>query len=192
MGDAAQNRARAATLPHGDVIRVLLEQHAQIRDLFTTTITTTGQDKKESFDALRALLAVHETAEEMVLRPVTAGIVGETVTEARNAEEKEANEFLAELEMLDVNDPDFDARLKAFEKTVDEHADAEEKEEFEPIIAACDAEKRQKMGTKVRAAEAAAPTHPHPSVEPGSTRQRVVGPFAALVDRAKDAISKAG
>lgn len=127
-----------------------------------------------------------------MLRPVTTKIVSETVADARNQEEKEANAVLAELEKLDVDDPGFGARFAAFQKSVDRHAEAEEHEEFEQVVATCDAQQRQQMGTKILAAEATAPTHPHPSVEPGSAKQRMVGPFAAMVDRARDAISKAG
>ena len=189
MGDAMEDRAKARALPEGDVIRVLLEQHAQIRDLFTEVKTHTGEEQQGAFDALRGLLAVHETAEEMVLRPVTEKVVGEQVAEARNHEEQDANAVLAHLEKMSLQDPDFAAQFEAFEKAVDKHAESEEQEEFPQILATCDEDQRQTMGRKVKAAEAIAPTHPHPSVEPGSTQQRMVGPFAAMVDRAKDAIA---
>jgi len=191
MGDATEDRAKAQALPEGDVIRVLLEQHATIRDLFTEVNTTTGEQKQDAFDALRALLAVHETAEEMVLRPVTQKVVGENIAEARNHEEEEANAFLAHLEKMSLSDPDFAAQFAKFEQAVDQHAESEEQEEFPQILATCDNEQRQTMGRKIKAAEATAPTHPHPSVEPGSAKQKMVGPFAALVDRAKDAIASA-
>lgn len=192
MGDPTQDRAKAATLPEGDVIRLLLEQHARIRELFTEVKQASGQKKKESFDDLRSLLAVHETAEELVLRPVTTSVVSEGVAQARNHEEAEANAVLARLERLDVEDPAFDTQLSDFESSVDQHAESEEHEEFDQIIASCDEQKRQQLGTKIRAAEAAAPTRPHPSVEPSSTTQRAVGPFAAIVDRVKDALTQAG
>lgn len=191
MGDAAEDRARAAELPEGDVIRVLLEQHAQIRDLFHEVKRANGPDKQEKFDSLRALLAVHETAEELVLRPVSADVAGQEVVDARNREEKDANAVLAELEDMDLNDPEFDIRLEAFRKSVDEHAEAEEKDEFPPLLAQCDEEQRRELGTKIKAAEAMAPTHPHPESDPGSTKQKLVGPFASMVDRVKDALSKA-
>lgn len=192
MGDSAEDRAKAAKLPEGDVIRVLLEQHAQVRDLFKTVTASSGDEKKANFDRLRALLAVHETAEEMVLRPVTARVVSQHVADARNKEEAEANEVLAELEKLDVDDAGFDARFASFEKSVDEHADAEEHEEFEQVIAACDAEERLKLGGRIKAAEAIAPTHPHPTAAGSTAAQMTLGPFASIVDRVKDAISKAG
>ncbi|HVX53881.1 hemerythrin domain-containing protein [Nocardioides sp.] len=192
MGDAAEDLAKAQALPEGDVIRVLLEQHAQIRDLFTQVKSSEGETKHHAFDSLRALLAVHETAEEMVLRPVSEKVAGEGVAKARNDEEAEANEFLAHLEKMSLEDPDFAAQFAAFEEAVDKHAEAEESDEFPRIISTCDEEQRQKMGRKIKAAEATAPTHPHPAVEPSSMQQKMVGPFAALVDRAKDAIAKAG
>ena len=47
------------------------------------------------------------------------------------------------------------------------------------------------MGTQVKAAESIAPTHPHPSTAGSPVAQWAVGPIASLVDRTRDAISKA-
>ena len=192
MGDAATDRANAATLSDGDVIKILLTQHAQIRDLCQQVTTSSGAEKERAFDDLRALLAVHETAEELVLRPVTEKIALPGVADARNHEEAEANAVLKTLEGLDVASPDFDQMFASFVSSVDKHAEAEEDHEFPAVLATCSEAERHAMGTKVKAAEATAPTHPHPSVEPSSTTQKVVGPFAAIVDRARDAIAKVG
>jgi len=70
MNSATMERALAAKLPEGDVVRILLEQHARIRDLFAEINGFAGTRKQERFDELRVLLAVHETAEEMILRPI--------------------------------------------------------------------------------------------------------------------------
>jgi len=191
MGDATEDRAKASALPEGDVIRVLLEQHARIRDLFAQVKNETGEEKQKTFDALRALLAVHETAEELVLRPVTEKVAGEGVASARNQEEKEANEVLAELEKLSVDDPGFAAKFEAFEKSVDDHAEAEEHEEFSQVLAQCDEDQRKTMGRKIKAAEALAPTHPHPSVAGDRTAQMLTGPFASMIDRVRDVVSSA-
>jgi hemerythrin superfamily protein len=191
VGEAAEDRAKAAELPEGDVVRVLLEQHARIRELFEDVKTAEGVHKQHAFDELRALLAVHETAEEMVLRPVTKKTAGDEVAEARNDEEAEANEVLAELEKLDVGSTEFDSRLTEFEKAVDEHAEAEESQEFPAILSQCEEDQRQTMGRHLRAAEAIAPTHPHPSTAGSTTAQFAVGPVASLVDRTRDAIRSA-
>jgi hemerythrin superfamily protein len=191
MGDAAEDRAKAAKLPEGDVIRILLEQHARIRDLFADVKSAEGEHKQQAFDELRALLAVHETAEEMVLRPATSKAGGSEVADARNEEESEANEVLKELEKLEATSPDFDAKLAAFEKDVDEHAEKEEHEEFPLILSKCSEDERQSMGKQLLAVEKIAPTHPHPSTAGSTGAQWAVGPFASIVDRTRDALTKA-
>ena len=191
MGGAAEDRLKAAELPEGDVIRILLEQHARIRELFSDVKSAEGEHKEQAFDELRALLAVHETAEEMVLRPVSKSAAGEGVADARNEEEAEANKVLKKLEGLDCSSAEFDETLAEFEKSVDEHAEKEETVEFPYILAECDPDKRASMGKQIRAAESIAPTHPHPSTAGSPVAQWVAGPFASLVDRTKDAIRKA-
>jgi hypothetical protein len=191
MGDPAEDRARAAALPEGDVIRILLEQHARIKELFAAVSTADGESKSRTFDELRALLAVHETGEEMVLRPVSRDTAGDSVAEARMREEAAATEVLAELEKMDVNSADFDRTLATLETAVSDHAEKEETEEFPVILAECDRDKRASMGKQIRAAESIAPTHPHPSTAGSTAAQLAVGPFASLVDRTRDAIKKA-
>ena len=191
MNEAAQDRRQAAELPEGDVIRILLEQHARVHELFAEISSAEGEHKKHVFEELRALLAVHETAEEMVLRPVSKSVAGESVADARNAEESEANEVLKDLESMDVDSADFDAKLQTFQKAVAQHAEKEETEEFPSILQQCDEDKRATMGKQVKAAEAIAPTHPHPSAAGSTAAQYAAGPFASLVDRTRDAIAAA-
>lgn len=191
MGSASEDRAKAEKLPEGDIVRMLLEQHARIRELFTAVKDADGESRGDRFGELRALLAVHETGEEMILRPVSQSVAGKDVTDARNEEEKEANKTLAQLEKLDANDPDFLKQLGAFEKAVVDHAEHEENEEFPAVLDQCPADERQAMGSKLKAAEAIAPTHPHPSAAGSTAAQYAAGPFASLVDRTRDLISKA-
>lgn len=188
MSQSAQDRAKAAELPEGDVIRTLLEQHARIHDLFAELKDAQGDQKKETFDELRTLLAVHETAEEMVLRPVSRRFAGSEVAKARNDEEAEATKVLQELEKLDVHSLDFDNQLAEFQKSVSDHAEAEENDEFPAVLDQCNAQQRASMGDRLRAAEKLAPTHPHPSAAGSTTAQYIAGPFAAIVDRVRDAL----
>ena len=188
MGSAADDMAKAADLPEGDVIRILLEQHARVHELFAELGRTSGEDKRRAFDELRMLLAVHETAEEQVLRPATTEVVGRDVAEARNHEEEEANEVLARLEDLECDSAEFDELMREFRTSVTEHAEHEENEEFPQVVAEVSEEERRWMGDRLRFAESQAPTHPHPSVAGHALAQSTVGPFAALVDRARDAL----
>jgi hemerythrin superfamily protein len=179
------------TVQESDVIGILLEQHARVRTLFGEVKTADGEHKKQAFDELRALLAVHETAEEMILRPVSARVVGEAIADARNKEEEAANHVLAELEKMDVASADFDRQLAEFQQAVELHAQNEESQEFPRVRENLDADQRRKMGAALKAVEAIAPTHPHPGTAGSPAAQWAVGPFASLVDRTKDALKKA-
>jgi len=190
MGDAAEDRRKAQELPEGDIIRVLLEQHARVRDLFAQVQQAAAADRQQPFDELRALLAVHETGEELVLRPKASGDDWKDVANDRNREEEEANRVLSELEDLDTASEAFLEKLQAFEKAVDEHAEAEESEEFPRVLEALDADERRKLGSRLQAVEKMAPTHAHPMAAGSTTAQALTGPFAAMVDRTRDALSR--
>lgn len=192
MSTAHSERAQAATLPEDDVIGILLHQHARVRELFADVKSTRGEQRKAKFDELRGLLAVHETAEEMILRPVAKKTAGAEESEARNHEEQEANQVLSELEKLDVDGERFDSLLGEFEGSVADHANSEEREEFPAIRRECSEDQLTSMGKRLLAAEKAAPTHPHPGAAGSPAAQWTAGPFASMVDRVKDAINKGG
>ena len=187
MGEADNERARADRLPAGSLISVLLRQHAEIRDMFTAVQAASGRQRQELFDELRELLAVHEGGEEMVLRPVTRTSSAADVADARNQEEDEAAHVLAALEKMDVSSQEFADTLAEFEKAVSAHAENEELEEFPAVQAAHTEDELRELGEKLVKAQSKAPTHPHPAVAGSPTAQRVVGPFTALLDRARDA-----
>lgn len=186
MKQAHQERIEAAKLRQGNVIRVLLEQHARIRDLFAAVKDAQGERKVELFGELRALLAVHEAAEEMVLRPISRQCAGAGVVEARNHEEQEAARALAELERLDPQSLAFNAGLIELEQAVSSHADHEEREEFPSVLAERSETELKHLGSTLTAAERVAPTHPHPAAAGSPSAQWVVGPFAGMLDRARD------
>src|SRR3954462_13491300 len=89
----------------GDLVDQLLEQHELVRRAINDVAgTTTAQSRQESFDALREMFARHETAVEMIVRPLTRDIRdGEPVAEARMEEEYERKEGLRQLEKLDID-----------------------------------------------------------------------------------------
>ena len=185
--DADIDRARAARLPDDDVVGVLLEQHARIRDLFAEVRTRSGEHKQRAFDELRALLAVHETAEEMVVRPVTTK-VDRAVASARDDEEKKTGRVLKSLELLDVHSPAFASVLTELERAVTSHAAHEEREEFPRVRGARSEAELATMGRRLRAAESIAATHPHPSITGSTAAQWTMGPIASILDRVRDAV----
>jgi hypothetical protein len=73
---------------------------------------------------------------------------------------------------------------------VHDHARRADSEEVPVHQQQLDAADLKRMGTAVRAAEAIAPTHPHPGVE-SAKLNFALGPFASMLDRARDLIGKA-
>ena len=120
----------------GDLVDQLLQQHEMVRRAINSVArTTTADSRQEAFDTLRELLARHETAEEMVVHPLTRDIDnGKPVAEARMEEENESKYVLKELEKLDIASVEFARTFETFAKSVLEHAIAEETYEF-PLFA---------------------------------------------------------
>lgn len=81
----------------------------------------------------------------------------------------------------------FTKQLSELRDAVLEHAEHEEREEFARLRDALTAEELERLTRTVKLAESVAPTRPHPGVE-SRMANVLVGPFAAMMDRARDAI----
>ena len=173
-----------------DVVKFLRDQHNLIKDMFDEVLSASEPKAREkAFTELRALLAVHETAEEMVVHPRVRheAANGDEIVDARLKEEHEAKEQLSKLEKMDIGSDEFLDELTKFRDDVVEHAEREENEEFSILRDKLDSGDRKRMVAAVQAAEAIAPTRPHPGVE-SAKANFAVGPFASMLDRARDAI----
>ncbi|MEU6117571.1 hemerythrin domain-containing protein [Streptomyces sp. NPDC047117] len=175
-----------------NVVELLEQQHQQIRRLLDDVVNSKGEDRKAAFHRVVRLLAVHETAEEEVVHPYVRDHIegGEKVVGERLEEEKRAKEMLSRLEDMDTESQEFIDLFKELKTAVLEHAKAEEKSEFTHLRAVSDQRAMRGLAKAVEAAEAVAPTHPHPGTESG-LKSAVTSPVAAVVDRTKDAIRAA-
>jgi len=176
-----------------DVVSFLKSQHEQIKAGFEQVLASSGSDREEAFVQLRRLLAVHETAEEEVVHPRAKREIsnGDAVVDARLKEEHAAKEALADLEKLDVASLEFETKLRTLQADVIEHAAAEEHQEFDKLGSELDGRQLERMRKAVELAEKMAPTRPHAGVESAAANM-MAGPFAMMLDRARDAISGKG
>jgi hypothetical protein len=175
-----------------DVIELLLAQHGVIRNLFDEVEQVPPEGRAEAFTRLVRLLAVHETAEEEIVHPYARGKIegGEGVVKDRLAEEHEAKELLLRMDRAGPAGPEFLQNLLTLRAAVEAHARSEERYEFNKIVAHTTPAERRAMGAGVKAAEAMAPTHPHPGTE-SATKNVLVGTPEAMMDRARDVIRQA-
>lgn len=176
-----------------DVVDLLVRQHTMIRDLFDEVEeSVTATQRAESFERLVRMLAVHETAEEEIVHPYARLKIedGDEVVDDRLAEEREAKQMLADLEKLGTDHPGFSGHLQMLRAAVLAHARAEERYEFAQLRARTSVAERRAMAAGVKAAEALAPTHPHPGTE-SVVMNLLFGPPLAIVDRTRDVIRQA-
>jgi hemerythrin superfamily protein len=175
-----------------DVLDLLLAQHARIEELFGAVMHADGELRRQRFEELVRLLAVHETAEEEVVHPRgrTAGGVEDAVIDERLAEEQDAKRQLAQLADMGADHPDFEPRLLALREAVLTHAKREERYEFPQLAKSLEPGERERLGMLLLTAERFAPARPHPGVE-SATANLLAGPLLAVGDRVRDAIRNA-
>ncbi|GAA2083859.1 hemerythrin domain-containing protein [Actinomadura alba] len=180
------------SMDEGDVVDLLIRQHEEIRTLFAEVTVSKGDKRRETFDRLRRLLAVHETAEEEIVHPNARRIIqdGDRVVNERLAEENLSKRMLSELERIGTDSPEFARKLEQLRQAVESHAESEEREEFPALRRNSSPERLRVMKTAVKVAEALAPTHPHPGVE-STGANLLAGPFLAVMDRTRDVMRKA-
>jgi hemerythrin superfamily protein len=174
-----------------DVVTRVRRQHDTIRRLFDDVEAALPARRAEAFQPLVRLLAVHETAEEMVVYPalLLAGSKARDVVRARRIEEDQAKKDLAELEGLDAGSRQFLAQLRAFRLTVEAHAEAEEDEVLPLLDEHRAAHELRLMDLWFVAAETVAPTHAHRFAPESATGNLLLGPAVALVDRVRDILA---
>ena len=177
-----------------DVVDFLRDQHNLIKDMFEEVLSASSDEAREkAFVDLRQLLAVHETAEEMVVHPRARNEIatGDAIVDARLKEEHEAKEKLSRLESMDISSKEFIDELTKFRDARDRSRRARGERGVQQAAAQARLPTTSsRMAKAVQAAEAIAPTRPHPGVE-SAKANFAVGPFASMLDRARDAISAA-
>lgn len=176
-----------------DVVDFLKQQHESVKSLFDQVLAAHGEQRAQLFTHLRRMLAVHETAEEQVVHPRARKELsdGDSIVEQRLAEEHKAKQILKDLEGMDADSEEFESTFRSFQHDALAHAQAEEQLEFAALEQTLDDEELEHMRRAVEFAERVAPTRPHPGVE-SPAANLLVGPFAAMLDRARDALSGRG
>lgn len=93
---------------------------------------------------------------------------------------------------MTADDPQFDPLVAQLKLEVSEHV-RDEKAGCSPLlVAACTTEALDELGDKVRTAKKTAPTRPHPSAPDTPPGNKLLGPGAGLVDRARDLLTSRG
>jgi hemerythrin superfamily protein len=175
-----------------DAVDLLVAQHAAIEELFLLAGGSAGDARRDAFNDLVRLLTVHETAEEEVIHPLASTLVdgGDALINDRLDEERQAKTMLAALVDAGPDHEGFDMALLSLREVVLVHARREERYEFPQLRQRVPAEQLRALAGLVRAAEAVAPTRPHPGAET-AIANIALAPALAVIDRLRDLVREA-
>ncbi|THA36143.1 hemerythrin domain-containing protein [Streptomyces sp. A1277] len=180
----------------GNVIAELTTDHREVDELFAKIeAQPVGDEQRRKLaDELTIELVRHSVAEEMHLYPAVRRFVddGDDMADKELADHAQVEQHLKDLEGLPADDPQFDHLVAKLKLEVSEHVRDEEGRLFPLLAAACSPEALDELGEKVRAAKKTAPTRPHPSAPDTPPGNKILGPGAGLVDRARDLLTGRG
>src|SRR6202795_4830206 len=131
-----------------EVVAFLKAQHNLIEDMFDEVLHASDpQAREKPFLELRQLLAVHETAEEMLVhprvRPEAHG--GNAIVDARLEEEDDSKELLSHAASLAITSQEFIDEVTQLREAVLDHAQREENEEFPVLQQRLDGDELKRM-----------------------------------------------
>lgn len=173
------------------VVATIQRDHRQIEMMLSTVEQATGSARQEAFEDLVRKLAVHETAEEMVVHPMLKDIGADDVAGEVLGEEDRAKKALSDLDGMNVTSAEFDAKFQTIKNDVLRHAQHEERDEHPRLMQQEPREKLERLATVFEAAEKTAPTRPHAAAPESRVGNLALGPILAVTDRARDAIRDA-
>ncbi|MER7006437.1 DUF2795 domain-containing protein [Dactylosporangium sp. NPDC000555] len=188
QNDVSQAIGKQTQTQQQDVVDILLNQHSEIKQLFAQVAAARGRQKEELFHDLVRLLAIHEGAEEQIVHPAARSIIpnGDQIIDERLHEESDAKQALSDLYDIGVEHPEFDRHLGVLHESVSAHAAQEERKEFAQLRQHADAQRLRRMASAFEAAQALAPTRPHPAAGESAIVNLFVGPPVAVFDKVRD------
>lgn len=177
-----------------DVIAELSQQQTRIFELIGEVRRSKGVERLATFAELREFLIMHETAEQMVVRPAVAAILGLVDPADYDREVERTQEILSEANRLpdDEEDVSFLMRFAVLESEVEARAALEEGGEWSALAYGCTPQQRERMGRQLRAASASVRGRRAMAVGPNLARVNArPEPLTLIVERTYHAINSA-
>lgn len=176
--------------------RKVVELFRQIEDIPEDAPSASARMKKRRalFEQVSEELSRHAMAEETVLYPLLRSKVpnGAELVDHALDEHQQVKETLARLERMSLDNLDFEPEFRRLVTSVREHVKEEEAELLPLLETHCDADTIETLGTQLAAAKMLAPTRPHPNAPNTPPLNLLAGAGAAIVDRARDAVTGRG
>jgi len=175
------------------LIEAVLEDHEEVKALFSQIDRADPKERAELFATLRAELVRHEVAEQEIVHPLTGERVrdGEETRRDLVAEERGAERILNDMDDAESGTQEWDGLLGRLRAAVLTHAEMEESIELPQLRQRVDDDELERKGTMFEAAKKLVPARPQPDAPTGRVADLAQEPIPALVAAARDAVHKA-
>ncbi|MGC3000626.1 hemerythrin domain-containing protein [Streptomyces sp. G35A] len=157
-------------------------------------VTAPGEDRERILRELVQLVFSHAFAEETVLWPAVRRTVpdGEELTSRVEEEHQEINDLVADIERLDVGDPEREEKVLRTFSLIRQDIRDEEDLLLPRLQEAMDTTELRRIGTAWETMRRTAPLHPHPVVPRRPPGNAILGVPLSLYDRTRDAFGPHG
>jgi hemerythrin-like domain-containing protein len=179
-----------------DAIQVILKDHREVERLFKELERGGAHHgdadrRRETVRRLVRELAVHSVVEEQLVYPALREAGAEERVLDALEEHHAVKVTLAELEQLSPTSERFEPKVRLLAESVRRHVEEEERELLPLLERTFEPGPRRTLGEALERAKRAAPTRPHPTAPDTPPGNFVVGAFAAVYDRTRDALRAA-
>jgi hemerythrin superfamily protein len=133
-----------------DALRLLEQQHDEVKQLFKQIEKAEGQAAAKLFSDIRERLTLHEELEEKHLYPQLKedDKAGDVVLESYQ-EHHVMDLLMEEIGKLKPEDEAFQPKVKVLQENTEHHIEEEEKELFPRVRKVWDTDKREQVGRKM-------------------------------------------
>jgi hemerythrin-like domain-containing protein len=136
-----------------NAIDLLKQQHREVEELFEE-FEQAGEGAKKTKERLCQqigdALAVHATIEEKIFYPESKQENTEELLRESVEEHLAVKKLLADIMASDLDDPQFDAKIKVLKEQVEHHVEEEERELFPLVSKSCSEEDLEDMGSRMQ------------------------------------------
>ena len=179
-----------------DAISLLVKDHETVEKLFSKFEQTGPRAVKTRQDLAQRMvkeLSVHAAIEELVLYPAIRESLPDVEDDVLEALEEHhvAKWLLSEIDGMTPDHERFQAKVTVLMESVRHHVEEEEEELLPKVRDALTPEQLEEMGEALAEAKKIAPTRPHPRAPDTPPGNVAAGAGAALLDKARDAASRA-
>lgn len=187
-----------------EVFDVLRHDHNEVKAMLdelerglSVTSGATGEQLEQRRRLVERLVieeSKHEAVEEEYFWPAVREHLqdGERLADQATGQEQEGKQVLDELRKKSPDDPEFESLVTQFISDGREHIEFEETQVWPGMQRVLTAEQAADLGKKIEQGKKIAPTRPHPKTPPKPGVLKTAGAGAAMVDRARDALSNRG